>query len=279
MPDPLPASETSAARAKKSVDRTLAWADLQLRHMRTAEPAQDADSAEQRPAKRARATEAGDEGGEQAQGKEEEAPHIFGAVQGGGVEAERLRCAAALAAKPELSGFVLSGFGIGEAPSQRDKLIRAVVGALPPEKPRVVNHLGSPEEVLRCVVAGVDLFGTDYPFVQAAAGCALVFDYDGRGAGEAGGGGAVLAGLQQINLHDAAFVADRGRLTERSAVEYSRAYIHHLLATHELLGFILLATHNLQHYLSFFAAVRARVRDGTIEEYAAAMLPPPPAST
>ena len=250
--------------------------------MRTAEPAQDADGAEQqRPAKRARAAEAGDEAGEEGQGKEEAAPYIFGAVQGGGVEAERLRCAAALAAAPELTGFVLSGFGIGEAPSQRDKLIRAVVGALPPEKPRVVNHLGSPEEVLRCVVAGVDLFGTDYPFVQAAAGCALVFDYDGRCAGEAGGGGegAVLAGLQQINLHDAAFVADRGRLTEGSAVEYSRAYIHHLLATHELLGFILLATHNLQHYLSFFAAVRARVRDGTIEEYAAAMLPPPPAST
>ena len=69
MPDPLPASETSAARAKKSVDRTLAWADLQLRHMRTAEPAQDADGAEQqRPAKRARAAEAGDEGGEEGQG-------------------------------------------------------------------------------------------------------------------------------------------------------------------------------------------------------------------
>ena len=46
-----------------------------------------------------------------------------------------------------------------------------------------------------------------------------------------------------------------------SAVAHSRAYIHHLLLTQELTGFVLLASHNLAHYLRFFAEIRRQVRD------------------
>ena len=46
-----------------------------------------------------------------------------------------------------------------------------------------------------------------------------------------------------------------------------------MLLTHELLGFILLAMHNLHHYLSFFATVRQQVTDGTLESYTETLVP------
>ena len=56
-------------------------------------------------------------------------------------------------------------------------------------------------------------------------------------------------------------------------MDFSCRYIHHLLLTHELLGFILLAMHNLHHYLSFFATVRQQVTDGTLESYTETLVP------
>ncbi len=290
LSDPLPASDVRTERVRMSVDRTLAWADLQLKHISQQGPNESsqpepiesvpgtADSAE-RPAKRAAVAAA--EASAQVQARW--VPHIFGSVQGGGVVKERVRCAAALSALPELSGFVLGGFGTGESPSDRDRLIRATVAALAPDKPRLISGVGSPEEVLRCVAAGVDLFSTDYPFALAMNGCAMTFDIDpltsvdtqeNPGKDCAGVGRRQRAARSaDVNLHDACFAEDGAKLTPGSCVEDSRAYIHHLLLTHELLGFILLAMHNLHHYLSFFAIVRKQIHDGRLEAYTELMLP------
>jgi queuine/archaeosine tRNA-ribosyltransferase len=133
-------------RVRKSVDRTLAWAKMQIQQMSAAAVAaapadrgeDDADGAP--PAKRAAVAAP-------------PVPYMFAAVQGGGIPAERARCAAALSALPELCGFALGGFGTGESPTERDTLIRATVAALTPAKPRLISGVGSPEEVLRCVAA------------------------------------------------------------------------------------------------------------------------------
>lgn len=212
LSDPLPASDMRTERVKKSVDRTLAWAKMQIQQMSVAAvaaaPAASTDRGEEDadgppPAKRAAVAAPS-------------VPHMFAAVQGGGIAAERARCAAALSALPELCGFSLGGFGTGESPTERDTLIRATVAALAPTKPRLISGVGSPEEVLRCVAAGVDLFSTDYPFSLAANGCAMVFEYD-PSSGVSGGMRA------DVNLHDASFAEDDSKLTESSSVEYSRA--------------------------------------------------------
>jgi queuine/archaeosine tRNA-ribosyltransferase len=277
LSDPLPASDMRAERVRKSVDRTLAWADAQIKQMAQlgAAPAAVPEDSEEPPAKRAAVSAAGAPARPSAQAAA--APYMFGAVQGGGLEKERVRCAAALSALPELCGFALGGFGTGESPSDRDRLIRATVAALVPDKPRLISGVGSPEEVLRCVAAGVDLFSTDYPFTLAMNGCALVFDIDPLEAAplaSEGGNGSrsPLCQRADVNLHDACFAEDGSKLTPGSCMEDSRAYIHHLLLTHELLGFILLAMHNLHHYLSFFAMVRKHVRNGTLEAYTEAVL-------
>jgi tRNA-guanine family transglycosylase len=114
-------------------------------------------------------------------------------------------------------------------------------------------------------------------------GCAMTFDIDPRATADvqenAGKDGAGVAERPRascsadMNLHDACFAEDGSKLTPGSCVEDSRAYIHHLLLTHELLGFILLAMHNLHHYLSFFAIVRKQIHDGRLEAYTEIMLP------
>lgn len=282
LSDPLAASDVRTERVRKSVDRTVAWAELQLKQISQPGPeAAVVEDAEERPAKRAAVVAIDDA----ARVDTCWAPHVFGTVQGGGLVKERVRCAAALSALPGLSGFVLGGFGTGESPSERDRLIRATVAALASDKPRLISGVGTPEEVLRCVDAGVDLISTDYPFALAMNGCAMTFEIDPCAAeGRPGPGGNVdikgtsaggLSGTQRVsvNLHDAHFAEDGSKLTPGSCVEDSRAYIHHLLLTHELLGFILLAMHNLHHYLSFFAMVRKQIRDERLKDYMEMMLP------
>lgn len=285
LSDPLPASDLRTERVKKSVDRTLAWADLQLKQMAQPKPIAspvDTDESAERAAKRAAVVTAD----APTDVETHCAPRIFGCVQGGGILKERVRCAAALSALPQLSGFVLGGFGTGESPSDRDRLIRATIAALAPDKPRLISGVGSPEEILRCVDAGVDLFSTDYPFALAMNGCAMTFDIDPgtdssthsktsmeNDRSGVGAGLTVARSAAAMNLHDARFAEDGSKLTPGSCVEDSRAYIHHLLLTHELLGFILLAMHNLHHYLSFFAMVRQQIHGGNFGGYTETMLP------
>ena len=68
-----------------------------------------------------------------------------------------------------------------------------------------------------------------------------------------------------LNLRDKAYALDKTPLSEKSG--YTRAYIHHLLNTHELLATVLLCAHNIHHYAAFFAEIRRMVELDKFEEY------------
>eukprot|EP01047_Picozoa_sp_COSAG01_P090755 COSAG01_NODE_22534_length_851_cov_1.771277_1_plen_189_part_10 len=134
LADHLPASHCNPSRVRKSVDRTLAWADDQLQQLLASRPAlalPDADTAADGDGRKKRARLS-------APSHSHAALSLFGSVQGGGIAAERVRCARELAKRAELAGFTLGGFGLGESPSDRMAMLRAVVAELPPEKPRLV---------------------------------------------------------------------------------------------------------------------------------------------
>eukprot|EP01051_Picozoa_sp_SAG22_P020746 SAG22_NODE_4317_length_1307_cov_0.955298_2_plen_301_part_01 len=100
LSDAVAASCSNGARCTKSVDRTIRWLDEQL------------------AAKAAAATA----------GQDKQLPPLFGVVQGGGVQTERVRCAAAVAARAEqLAGFALGGFGRGEQTADKWALLEAAV--------------------------------------------------------------------------------------------------------------------------------------------------------
>ncbi|MEQ2195031.1 hypothetical protein XENOCAPTIV_006405, partial [Xenoophorus captivus] len=103
---------------------------------------------------------------------------VFGVVEGGDILEERVRSARETAKRP-VAGFCLDGFQTGAMDQAlRSQLITAVTKELPEDKPRLLQGVGRPDEVLACVEAGVDLFEGFLPFQTTERGCALCFSFD-----------------------------------------------------------------------------------------------------
>nr|XP_033796029.1 queuine tRNA-ribosyltransferase accessory subunit 2 isoform X2 [Geotrypetes seraphini] len=251
----------SRKRAQKSVDRSLAFLDECLR-------LQEASLVPQKSV-------------------------MIGAIEGGEVLEERLRSARETATRP-VGGFLLDGFqGDVMDKDSRLKLIAAVTGELPEDKPRLIHGLGKPDEVLECVERGVDLFESCFPYQVTERGCALSFSYNYQLDPET----AVLdpseiqepnrngentddneepdKDMEQITAFEISLSKKRYQDDFRPLVQGCRcycccnhtcAYLHHLLTSNELLARILLMIHNFQHYFGFFHAIRQALKDGQLPQ-------------
>ncbi|AWP20624.1 Queuine tRNA-ribosyltransferase subunit qtrtd1 [Scophthalmus maximus] len=252
-------NNTSRKRVRKSVDRTLAHLDeCLLAHQNS---------------------------------QELEGVEVFGVVEGGDIPEERVRSARETAKRP-VAGFCLDGLQTGSMDQAlRTQLIAAVTKELPEEKPRLLQGVGRPDEVLACVEVGVDLFESFFPFQVTERGCALCFSFNisldperaGRAlpavlelnederdtAGETQHNGDVSLDDQtrmtsfEMNLKDKRYHDDFRPLVEGCGCycckNHQRAYLHHLLVTNELLAGVLLTIHNTAHYQGFFSALREAV--------------------
>ena len=130
--------------------------------------------------------------------------------------------------------------------------------------------------------AGIDLFDGLYPITLAEMGTAIVFEFGnlaadgGGGSGAEGstaggaGGDAPAPAAMKINLWSSEFQEDMGPLVAGcscvACTKYSRAYLHHLLMTHEMLGVVALTHHNVTHYNNFFGAIRQTIRAGSFND-------------
>ncbi|XP_029934926.1 queuine tRNA-ribosyltransferase accessory subunit 2 isoform X2 [Myripristis murdjan] len=249
-------SNTSRKRVRKSVDRTLAHLDeCLLVHHKT---------------------------------QELQGVAVFGVVEGGDILEERVRSAKETAKRP-VAGFCLDGLQTGSMDQAlRIQLIAAVTKELPEGKPRLLQGVGRPDEVLACVEAGVDLFESFFPFQVTERGCALCFNFDitpdperavleadeeRDTAGETHENGELNLDDQmtsfEINLKDKRYQDDFRPLVEGCGCyccrNHQRAYLHHLLVTNELLAGVLLMLHNTAHYLAFFGALREALAQDTLD--------------
>ncbi|XP_019404329.1 PREDICTED: queuine tRNA-ribosyltransferase accessory subunit 2 isoform X3 [Crocodylus porosus] len=252
--------ETSRKRAKKSVDRSLSFLDKCLQLLEKSPELQESV--------------------------------LIGAIEGGDVLEERLRSARETA-KRAVGGFLLDGFqGHAMAKETKLSLMEAVTAELPEDKPRLIHGIGKPDEVLECIERGVDIFESAFPYQVTERGCALSFSYDYQPDPEAavlkqnwtedaGGNGSKKdkdetskADLEmtsfEIFLKDKRYQDDFGPLVQGCSCyccqNHSRAYVHHLLVTNELLAGVLLMMHNFQHYFSFFGAIRDALRDERLDQ-------------
>ncbi|KAM4047898.1 queuine tRNA-ribosyltransferase accessory subunit 2 isoform 1-T2 [Anomaloglossus baeobatrachus] len=244
----------SRKRARKSVDRSLAFLDECLQLM------SESEALKQKV--------------------------VIGAIEGGDLQEERLRSARETAKRP-VSGFLLDGFQ-GRSGSHEAKmdLISAVTAELPEDKPRIIHGLGRPDQVLDCIERGVDLFDSSFPYEVTERGCALCFTHQYQPDPET----AVLdeeelrngekneeksedpeterrdVTAYEICLKERRFREDFRPLQDGCTCyccrHHSRAYVHHLLTAKELLAGILLMMHNFQRYFSFFRCVRQAMSDG-----------------
>jgi queuine tRNA-ribosyltransferase len=180
---------------------------------------------------------------------------MFGIVQGGDNARLRERSAEALAAM-ELKGYAVGGLAVGEPQEVMLDMLDVTCPHLPAEKPRYLMGVGTPDDIVKSVARGIDMFDCVMPTRAGRHGLA----YTRRG---------------KVNLRNARHADDPRPLDEQSdcpaARDYSRAYLHHLVKSQEALGAMLLTWNNLAYYQRLMQDIRDAIEVGQFENRAAEM--------
>ena len=181
---------------------------------------------------------------------------LFGIVQGGLHEDLRVRHAREIA-ELDLPGYALGGFSVGEAPEAMWEGVGRAAPLLPAQKPRYLMGVGTPEDLVRCVLAGIDLFDCVLPTRVARNG--LLFTHRGR-----------------LQIKAARYARDPGPADPECGCytcrTFSRAYLRHLFAARELLAFRLNSIHNLAFYLDLMRQLREAIERGDAQRHASSIL-------
>jgi queuine tRNA-ribosyltransferase len=178
---------------------------------------------------------------------------MFGIVQGGDIPHLRVRSAQALAGL-DLKGYAIGGLAVGEPQEVMLDMIDTTIPHMPNEKPRYLMGVGTPDDMLKSVARGIDMFDCVMPTRSGRHG--LAFTRRGR-----------------INLRNARHAEDMRPLDEESscpaARDYSRAYLHHLIRANESLGGMLLTWNNLSYYQDLMAGIRKAIEEGRFADFMA----------
>ena len=176
---------------------------------------------------------------------------MFGIVQGGAVERLRIESAKELA-NLDLKGYAIGGLAVGEPQDVMLRMIETVEPHMPREKPRYLMGVGTPDDIVEAVRRGVDMFDCVMPTRAGRHG--QVFTRHGR-----------------MNLRNAKYAEDTRPLDAESKCTatntYSRAYLHHLVRSNEILGMMLLTWNNLAYYQELMAGLRRSIAEGRLNDY------------
>ncbi|XP_055896182.1 queuine tRNA-ribosyltransferase accessory subunit 2-like isoform X1 [Biomphalaria glabrata] len=207
---------------------------------------------------------------------------LIGVIEGGFSETQRKRSAAETVARP-VDGFLIEGFEKGNRDvdlfSLPDftKILSFTLEHLPTDKPRIMETVWSPLQVIKAFKLGVDVFSSAYPHILTEKGLALVSDYSLPPLSQpaklelqtANAKNEETNGLY-IDLHNSRYSEDFGSILPGcscyACTNFTRAYIHHLLKTKELLAFVLLTIHNFHQYFEFFQHLRLSLKSDRLNE-------------
>lgn len=175
-----------------------------------------------------------------------DAPALFGIVQGG-MHAELRRESAQRTVEIGFPGYAVGGLSVGEPRPKTEEMLEATLPLLPQDRPRYVMGVGTPEEIVRYALLGVDMMDCVLPTRAARHG--LLFTSEGR-----------------VNIKGQRYASDSGPIDPACGCavcrRYSRAYLRHLFTVNELLGGLLNSLHNLAFYLDTMERVRHAIRLG-----------------
>jgi queuine tRNA-ribosyltransferase len=178
---------------------------------------------------------------------------IFGIVQGGDQKDLRVASAEALRAM-DFPGYAIGGLAVGEPQEVMLGMIEAVEPHLPAAKPRYLMGVGAPDDLVQCVGRGIDMFDCVMPT-------------------RAGRHGLAYSRFGKINLRNARHAEDPRPVDEASscpaARDYSRAYLHHLTRSGEILGMMLITWINLAYYQDLMAGMREAIAAGRFADFRA----------
>jgi queuine tRNA-ribosyltransferase len=187
---------------------------------------------------------------------------LFGIVQGGVFEHLRLESVARLTGIGFV-GYGIGGYSVGEPHDLMLGSLAPVAAALPADAPRYLMGVGNPKSILRAIALGIDMFDCVLPTRTARLGTA--FSSEGR-----------------LNMRNARFARDFGPLDPTcscpTCTRFTRAYIRHLVTQKEMLGAILLTTHNLRYLIELVERARTAIEAGTYADLLSDWLATPAAA-
>jgi queuine tRNA-ribosyltransferase len=213
--DECPAIDATMAKVHEAVDRTSRWAERCKKHHQSSDRL------------------------------------LFGIVQGGTSPQLRQQSAAAITSL-DFPGYAIGGLSLGEAKELTWSMVDETMPFLPPDRPRYLMGVGSPEDIIEGVSRGIDLFDSALPTRVARNGA--LFTMQGR-----------------QNIRKAAYKTKKGPVDADcdcyTCRTFSAAYLHHLFKCEELLAYRLATIHNLRFITRLMQKIEDAIQQGTFAAF------------
>jgi len=206
---------TTYAIAGKAVERTLEWAKRSLAY------------------------------------KKRDDQMLFGIIQGATFKDLRTYCTEKLL-EMELPGYAIGGLSVGEGTGEMFESLQTVMDIIPQKYPRYFMGVGTPEDIIRAIGIGVDMFDCVLPTRNGRNGWAFTSE-----------------GI--VRLRNNVHKDDKSPLDKNcdcyTCRNFSRAYLRHLFNTEELLGLSLVSLHNIYYYQTLMEKCREAIRKGEFAKF------------
>ncbi len=171
---------------------------------------------------------------------------LFGIVQGGMYEALRDQALEGLV-RMGFDGYAIGGVSVGESKEDMARIVAHTTPRMPRAAPRYLMGVGTPEDIVEAVSRGIDMFDCVLPTRNARNGW-------------------LFTRYGDVKIKNARHREDTGPLDADCACytcrNFSRAYLHHLHRTNEILGARLNTIHNLHYYLELMRDLRVAIAHG-----------------
>ncbi len=184
--------------------------------------------------------------------KTKEENSLFGIVQGAIYENLRKESAQTIV-DLNFDGYAIGGLAVGETDDERDHFTNFTAKLLPENKPRYLMGVGTPHDLVRSVLAGIDMFDCIIPTNHARQGVAYTFS-------------------GKVKLRRTYFATDLLPIDENCTCfvckRFSRAYLHQLTKCEEPTGWKLISYHNTWFYERLMEKIRENIVNGSYASFA-----------
>ena len=179
--------------------------------------------------------------------------HALFGIQQGGLEEDLRKQSADALVDIGFDGYAVGGLAVGEGQEAMFGCLDYAPDMLPQDKPRYLMGVGKPDDLVGAVERGIDMFDCVLPTRSGRNGQA--FTWNGA-----------------VNIRNAKFAEDQNPLDDSCdcpvCATWSRAYLHHLVRSKEMLGAMLMTQHNLHFYQALMAAMRDAISEGRFGDFA-----------
>ena len=177
---------------------------------------------------------------------------LFG-IQQGSLDQDLRRQSAEALIEIGFDGYAVGGLAVGEGQEAMFATLDFAPGQLPGDKPRYLMGVGKPDDIVGAVERGIDMFDCGLPT-------------------RSGRNGQAFTRTGPLNIRNAQFAEDQTPLDAACGCPvcgtWSRAYLHHLVRSGEILGAMLMTEHNLWFYQQLMADLRAAIMERRLAAFA-----------